>query len=505
MFVLYFFPRSSLTTTGLQPHAVLMTGSIIDTERVCQPIANIVETAILNNSCCDVRACLPDESFEAVDIEMLMTESLPVLIAESNLKTFRAGYRIINTSVAMFFSDAMVRDCQSMLNPLIEKHSKVRAKHCIENDIEMETDGNLVPLVDVANAIRSKYPDLAMLDEEGDIAANRRACWEAEEGRFDGVLIEFCRRTLFSVDFKRKCNRAVKAEVSLLKSVRHGLSVSSKTGGAAHRENVGASFESSFRNLCHLLQLYSKSIESLGSKAQGVEGGDCIKVRELEADLLRSCGSCLVKQITEFCIFKSEDDTETRALHFNMSKKGDDDFASVSTVNYPSFELECSQSGGDVLKHLRKSFPGSAGIMLGQMWGAIGSNEGPGGFIQLMTDSCLSLVGIPFSLLDKKTEKKMVAQRREGLLHRLELSRNEEEVASCTVLLLLQQMKNISIYNTDLARSGGLVLLKGDKKIPAAVTQDIDNLLDGDSSLLESVKKYAAAKNSKSLAGLLKG
>ena len=481
-----------------------MTGSIIDTEKVCRPIANSVETAILNNVCCDLRLCLPDELSEAVvDVETLMTESLPVLIAESNLKSFRAGSQIINTNIAMFFSEAMVRDCQSMLNPLIEEHSKVRAKHCIENDIETETDGNLVPLANVANAIGAKYSDLAMLNTESDIVLIG-LCWDSEEGRFDGALIEFCRKALLSIDFKRKCNRAVKSEMSLLKSVRHGLSVSSKTGGAAHRENVGNSFETSFRDLCHLLQLYYKSIESLGSKAQGVDGGECIKVKELEADLLRGCGSCLAKLITEFCIFKSEDDIETRALHFSMSKKGDADYASVSTVNYPAFELKCSQSGGDALKHLRKSFPGSVGIMLGQMWGAIESNESLSGFIQFLTDSCLSLVGIPYSLLDKKTEKKVVANRREGLLHRLEMSQNEEQVASCTILIHLQQVKNISIYGTDLARSG-LVLLEGDKRIPAAVTEDIGKLLEGDSTLLDSVKKYATAKNSRALAGLLKG
>lgn len=128
-------------------------------------------------------------------------------------------------------------------------------------------------------------------------------------------------------------------------------------------------------------------------------------------------------------------------------------------------------------------------------------------FINHLESICLTLCGIPFTVLDKKSEKRMLAERRESILHRIEQSFVNEEVVMCSTALIYQNIKSISISGRQTISSVLKALFEYDKKIPREVTKALKDLMansSGDSSgLLMQAKGFAGAKNSKALSALV--
>jgi len=130
-------------------------------------------------------------------------------------------------------------------------------------------------------------------------------------------------------------------------------------------------------------------------------------------------------------------------------------------------------------------------------------------FISHLFETCLTLVGVPFSVLDKKTERKVLAARREAMLDRLEKSHDKEEVAMLAFVLIYHQVKNVAIVGMETINSLLERLCEQpDKKIPRHVITVIQSLKTGAddcdelSNLMSHVKKLGSAKNSKALAAI---
>merc|ERR1711862_314844 len=159
------------------------------------------------------------------------------------------------------------------------------------------------------------------------------------------------------------------------------------------------------------------------------------------------------------------------------------------------------------LNSLRILFPGSAGIILSQIWSFLdGTNSrSVNEFIELLAEHSLHLVGIPFAVLDKKVEKKLLTIRREGIIHQLETSCDGEEVAVFATILICQQIKNLAISGTDSSVHSALSLFEGDKKIPSSVTLALQKMKAGNNSFIDVVKRFGIAKNTKALISVSNG
>jgi hypothetical protein len=432
----------------------------------------------------------------------------------------------------------MITVSKKLLVPLIEEYSEHRAKEIVDNQIsKYGVPVSMVPLSLVVKEVGDKFPDLFDCQHQHNIEYNVvnnniELSWDTEDGACDGdgPLVDFCRCTLFSEELQRMCTRSVKAEVERLTSTRLGFSIST-----AKILNVGDSFESSFRVLCHLLQLFSKSLDTLGSRTQLSETDFKMSamVNDMKEELLLGCGSCLARLITEYYLFKN---VETHSLYFE-SHCGLElernfmletcDATRLDILIFPVFVLKCrseSNISQCPIKYLRSVFPGSAGENLAQMWMICSKNndnqeEDDCGsdsedaykklhlFIQFLVMNCLHLVGIPFAILDKKTERKLTATRREGILDCLERSVDRDEIAACAIVLLSNTVKNVSIVGNktiDLA----LNFLDNDSKVPNKFVEAIialrhsatnDDTID---YLICLVKKLGSAKNVKALVAI---
>jgi len=484
---------------------------IIDLQKICVLIINDIENAILTQSFANLKILLPDditldEVRELVDIHLVS-----VMKDQSDIyKEFNDGLLIIDENMAFFFCSKMIKSCHEMLLKLIEEYSISRAKQ-ITVDQDM-----IIPLRDVVQCIGDRYTDLLDLQNQHDRNHQGRKPmdWNTTESNEDGLLVKLC-RVVFSEELQQICIQAVKAEMDRINSTMHGVSVSTRTEGASTIQHVEESFESSFRSLCHLLQLCSKSIKTIQSRNN-------INVNEMYNELLKGCGSCLAKIITEHYMFKNE--TDDNDLSFHPEESGD--AQNMATLIFPTYSLQCYQNGETTrcpFSYLRSLFPGSDGKSLSQMWSLCTDESGEddnkddnsGGinaskrlelFISHLTDNSLALIGLPFSVLDKKTEKKILLTRREGLLNRLDRCTDKEEIVMCATALLYQQIKTLTISGKHTITSVLQNLLTNDKKIPEEVTKALQTLRDcdlEDQELIGQVKGFASAKNSKSLLALV--
>ncbi len=55
------------------------------------------------------------------------------------------------------------------------------------------------------------------------------------------------------------------------------------------------------------------------------------------------------------------------------------------------------------------------------------------------------MVGVPFPILDKKSEKRIIAERRQELLSKIELSENNESIWMAAAALIYQQARSVSV------------------------------------------------------------
>ena len=491
-----------------------------------------------------MKSNLPDDiAATQEDLDKIINVHLVSLLREQKdaHNAYVSGFTIINNSMAMFFCNDMVRNSKELLVPIIEEYSKERAKEIIKaqadkpvgkkekQHIECFIPGSgddMVPLFNISVGVGKTYPEL--LDIQHQAEQNHGTLDRDWNGiGEDGPLVEFCRQALLSTDVHSLYTRSLKAEVDRLDSTRHGVSVSTHAEGAAKALNTGDSFESSFRTLCHLLQIFAKSLDTLEKKISA-EG---VIVMHMKRELLLGCGSCLARLITEYFLFKHSGEIGSRGddhgLAFEIDGHETEDNAlssfqavNVATLDFPHIVLKFKQDrdeiGSDPSNYLRSAFPGSLGIGLSKLWSLCsdGGKEAEGIcrntgdkldlFIRHLAETCLTLVGLPFANLDKKAEKKVLAARREGVLRRLENCQESKETVMCTTVLVCQQVKNMPLAgkNTITTARG---LLEQDKKIPHTVTeclQSLNNARDDPPFLIAQAKKIGLAKNSKALLSL---
>lgn len=492
---------TDMTLFIFQPNSVMVGNSlIIDRQKICVLMINDIENAILTQSFANLNSYLPDDiEFDEVR-EFIDVHLVSVMKEQSDIyKAFNDGLLFIDENTSFFFCSEMVQSCKEMILKLIEEFSISRAK-LMTDDQDM-----IIPLQDVVQCIGDKYTDL--LDVQNQHDQNHRI----------GPLVELC-RIVFSEELQRICIQAVKAEMYRINSTLHGVSVSTRTEAASTIQHVEESFESSFRSLCHLLQLFVKSINAIHSR-----NVSNINVNEMYNELLKGCGSCLAKIITEHYMFKNE--VNDNDLSFHTEENKDDQNCSIAALKFPTYSLQCCQNGETrcPFGYLRSLFPVSDGSNISRIWSlctgksAEDDNNDENSqdldaskrlelFISHLSDNSLALIGLPFSVLDKKTEKKILLARREGLMTRLDLCTDKEEVVMCATALLYQQIKSIFISGKSTITSVLQDLFPNDKKIPEEVTKALQTLRDSeheDQELIGQVKRFASAKNSKTLLALV--
>jgi hypothetical protein len=294
----------------------------------------------------------------------------------------------------------------------------------------------IVPLVSIAKAVAQEYPDLAEIRSgyEVNLEVGRIPQWNDEKDGSDGPLYSFCRHVFgTSVKFQEDCTKAVEAEIAKMRAMKAGASIQSCSimNLACNEE----SFESAFKSACYLLQILAKYPKSLVNDDEE----QCGNAQDVIDMFLNTCAADFTRRLTEYVLFINGVEQTLFSFYCEKATPSEsDNFYSeidISTKrNFPRVFVSCSSDKeSDPLQMLQDVLPADKGANLAQMWilcggetyfgGKILTKDGgesfrPGNlekFLQHTQESCLSICGIPFKILDKKTEKQLMTARRKEL------------------------------------------------------------------------------------------
>ena len=512
-----------------KPNAILLNSSIIDTKQTCLPLEDAIQSSVLNASFVDFRSILPDD-FTICEEDLLMLVK-DILVNQLKLRDdnvyeeYCKGVTVMTSTVALFFSETMTQQARKLIPPLIEEYARCKA---FEKTQQVETlDQKIISLNDVAKAISDAFPELSDVQQHYEITHNKKSFFESSEllwshndsATTDGPLVEFCRNFLDLTELHIACQRAIKAETI---AIQHKANVKFTRDGAASIQNKEEAFESSFRDMCYMLQLFAKGIQTMEGKTNLTSEVEILE--RMKSNLLLSCGSCLAKRITEYCLFKhAVTEEQTKTLLYNCAETGqpqrDHNFCipvDLGCLAFPSFTLSCmadpNGKSREPLVHLKSLFPPGVGIHLMQIWSLCSANGSPANnkgnldaFIDHLKEMCLPLVGIPFSTLDKKTEKRLLAARRQCISDLLQYTRDKEEVLLSAIVFTFQLSKNASLVGRTTIKLALDAVFNGDKKISQSLIDLLNKLEESahDDNLIDAVKRIGTAKNIKSCSELI--
>jgi len=368
---------------------------------------------------------------------------------------------------------------------------------------------HVVPLTIVAKKIAKEYSDFNDIQEaHGSVNdVDTAGCSWTNDTDSDGPLYEFCKTVLYTKEFQTKCGTALQAELDTLQT-----QTVSRMQGATQIYNIESSFEDKtcFATACYMVQLLSKLPLSTTTQQHD---DDNSATTVLQHDFLRNCAADFTKRITQYCLFKNGVEDGIFSYHGSLSVEtttSDNKFympVKTSQRSFPNTFLSCittttttdNGTSKDPLKLLRELLPGNVGVALARMWILTGGENYQGGtkilqdgnefirpgsvvkFLSHVEEACLSMCGLPFKLLDKKSEKNLMFIRRKELTARLEEADDLVQVLELTMMLLFQQSRGMAVVCGDGTRDTLLLLLAKDtKKIPASVAK---KLLEASSSI----------------------
>eukprot|EP00804_Cyclotella_cryptica_P017198 CCRYP_013134-RB/>CCRYP_013134-RB protein AED:0.18 eAED:0.18 QI:2038/1/1/1/0.4/0.16/6/178/911 len=544
-----FVKESFLNATSLKK-------SIIDSEQLCLPLEDAIRSSVLNKSFADLKSMLPEELvwFEE-DLVMISKIVFDNSLRNQDKKLhdeYGRGLSVIQGEIALFFSASMIEQAKKLMPPLIEDFSKQKANEIMKQQgskIKVSTSKghnyqsndnvdsfSVIPLVDVAKCIAEAFPDLSDIQKHHEMVHNRtsllecgKLMWSASNhAESDGPLIEFCRHALDYGTLHDMCMRAINAEIIANKNK---VNATSRVEGAAKIQSTEEAFETSFRELCYLLQIFAKTIHAiegrlrLGDSVASISESEMI--HEMKNELLFTCGSCIAKRITEYCLFKQAiSDEQSKDLIFDCLETGlphrEHGFCfpvDLGSLTFPVISLatKADKSGKrrEPLLYLKSLFSPNIGLHLVQMWNLCTNNNAKcdnsqhklEAFLHHLDQTCLPLVGIPFSVLDKKNEKRILASRRQCILDQLEYSNDKEQVLLSAIVLVFQLAKNTSLAGKSAINYLLDRVFVSEKKIPQPVIATLHKLKQSEDhereALMAEAKTFGLVKNFKTLSSIV--
>jgi hypothetical protein len=383
------------------------------------------------------------------------------------------GCLICLVDTTFYFSQGFIKNIsENILEPLIESYAKTRAREVtgatdtinidhseggeqhIRKRVSPGTKGlrrskkkssvepedksyGILSVASLVDAIVKEYPDLAEF-QLTQIIEEENISWDNDDIGINGPLYAFC-YDVFGVShtLQQKCDKAVKAEIAKCIAMKKGMSI--RGNRSASVKNIECSFEKSFKSSCHFLLMLAKYPRSL-------EDDERTDIKnEAERRFLITAAADFTKRLTEFCIFKNE--VQNGLFSFCRVECVDDEdddsfFNEIDISSKRTFKrvfLSClsdkdsNQYQGNPLHALRDTLPSGVGVPLARMWIYCGGENYAGGemthddgsvtsrtgdmekFLSHAEDYCLSICGLPFKILDKKSEKQKLFARKKEL------------------------------------------------------------------------------------------
>jgi hypothetical protein len=499
-----------------------------------------------------IQVCMASGVVDILDhlpTELIRSDILRELLCRAEFSS-EQGILILSDGQAILIGKTFVDDVSSrVLSPLVQDFAKARATEIlfstastaeIDNDHEqpsatgragkgksksrkgkvkrtnhkhVEVVG-VVPLLKVAQTVLDQFPSTPMTDiDKEDLAALvDGVTWDDEED-CGVLLVEFCKTALYTDWFRSQCEKATEAELHCLKSAKQSKATLSRKDEASKVRSVETAFEESFVALCYMVQANAKFL----ALAENSNSFDEASLEVLRSEMLQCSCADLTSRITQYCLFKNEDESIFTFMKAeDKDVEADDSFSAlppfcktvdVAARRYRRSSLSCPPPR-EPLPVLRESLPGNLGVTLARQWvlcggesyrGGVRKSEEDGsmhvrpgsidGFLSHVQENCLSLCGLPFKNLDKKSEKQFLFKRRQTLAGMLQAATEPTAILELTIMILFQQAKQM-VVSGDLLRGAIFKMLQDERKIThnvAAVLEGLNSAIAGGASINEDL------------------
>mmetsp|Transcript_26553 Transcript_26553/g.41100 ORF Transcript_26553/g.41100 Transcript_26553/m.41100 type:complete len:320 (-) Transcript_26553:25-984(-) len=227
-------------------------------------------------------------------------------------------------------------------------------------------------------------------------------------------------------------------------------------GAGAVLKRHEAAFEETFPAICHELQLAARFVRGLGDNTP--------QRQHFEQKFFEHYATPFAARLVVLCELRHGVEAGTfgfggGGVYENMQRfcAGVDHTGAVLLRQRMLLDHRGPGTCRNPYKMLGEAFPPNVGLSLRKIWascglesladGCVESGEGDmcnadfEAFIALTEELCLSVCGVPFKKLDKKTEKKFALSRRQGLQASLRAASTPRDVLEKCVLVLYQQVR----------------------------------------------------------------
>lgn len=379
------------------------------------------------------------------------------------------------------------------------------------------------PIIIIVTALVTSFPELSEV-----LSSQRNADWKTNLTDENNILSSFCEQAFYSDKTEGKLKSLIQSELEKLnetnvKKLKQVSSVDPLTMSVKVRSIEGAYEDPKcFASCCYMIQSIHKFMEYIQENLN-----DTSAVEGIKKEFLVGYCADFTRRVTEYCLYRNQ--IEENLFIFSQPK--DDDlnnngpslplfYSAIDTTirRYPSICLltlgPCNENlvkSKNPLLILRDILPGSKGVLLAQQWKLCGGECYDNGskvvesgnlekFLQHVNENCLSICGLPFAKLDKKSEKKLLTDRRQQLINQLEEATDPEIVLDLLIMVLYQLVKNMIVLGSYL-RGPILNMLLNEKKVSDKVKEDLIRLSDMISSgqpveiqFLDDLKQSCLAK-----------
>ena len=442
-------------------HPVALTHALVHPVLICHPL----EVALQEADVVDLQPYVPS-SLSLEDGRLLLQHVTP-----------NGGIFVWSSAGGLFFSSSVITSflqqsmlllvqeyaheraqqlnkeygAQVILDSVLEQHQKDR-KHTNKkkSNVLLTIDYGTVPVDRVVQRIRTLYCDAEFDDSNYD----------------DTTWNEICTTAFLSSDeHTKQCQTAIHAALERM------VQRTSTTAVVSDR-NIPLEFERTecFAYACYMIQMSDHFLQYARDA-----GMDAISV--LQKEWFEGPCADLTWRMTQYCLFRNnviDDGNES----FSFATRTDPFYKPVDIVlrNYPPIRFTCGKAK-DPLSVLRQLLPGTDGVSLSRLWVLCGGNRNTGlgdmdAFRVHVQENCLPLIGLPYKILDKKSEKKFLSARRDVLLQRIQYEQDPALVLDWTIMVLYQQVKHL-VVSGSLLRGPILRLLLKERKITEEVAGDL--------------------------------
>ncbi|GAX29148.1 hypothetical protein FisN_7Hh252 [Fistulifera solaris] len=395
-----------------------LTHAVINRTLICDPL----EAALQEADVLDLHPWIP-ANLPVEDGRLLLQQVLP-----------KGGFFVWNDPSGWFFSQPMIATFQATIMPLlVQEYARERARELAD------AKGGVSAILDSSldrKQSTKKKPSIDNL-EYGTVPVERvvqriraQYCDDVEEE--DATLTELTTLAFLSSDeHAQDCQNAIRAELQRMRSQRVTIPTSS--------DYDPLQFERTecFAYACYVFQL-SQHFLQYAQDSGGMDDTDLLILRQ---QLLQGPGADLAWRMTQYCLFRNNVSEES----FSFESRSDpySHPVDIALRQYDPITISYDKTK-DPLVAFRRILPGTTGVAVARLWELC---HGPLDDIEALREhlqeNCLPLVGLPYKVLDKKTEKKFLNARRDLLLQRLQSEADPALVLDWAIMLGYQHAKNM--------------------------------------------------------------